>query len=207
MGDEDHGLANFLLQIEKHTLHVHADQRIECREGLVHQQDRCVIGQGTCETDALLHSARKLVRIIVLEPVQADAGNPAPGMFFLLLARDSLDLEAVDCVFKNGTVGQKRELLEHHRGPVSAEFPEFGLVHLDHVIVADDDLAGRRIDQPVDVANQRGLAGARQAHDDLDAASGHVDIDVLEAEHVVVLLVELGLRHAALDGIDVIFRV
>jgi hypothetical protein len=32
-------------------------------------------------------------------------------------------------------------------------------------------------------------------------AAGHVDVDVLEPEHMIVLFVELGLGHAVLDGI------
>jgi hypothetical protein len=58
-------------------------------------------------------------------------------------------------------VRQKRKLLEHHRGLVAAELTQLRLVHLDHILVTDDDLAGRRIDQPVDVADQGGFARAR----------------------------------------------
>ena len=41
-----------------------------------------------------------------------------------------------------------------------------------------------RIDQPVEMADQRRLAGAGQAHDDEDLAALDRDRDVVEAEHV-----------------------
>ena len=52
-------------------LHLGADQRIERREGLIHQEDRGLAGERAGKADTLLHATRKLVRparSVALEP-------------------------------------------------------------------------------------------------------------------------------------------
>ena len=111
----------------------------------------------------------------------------------------ALDFQAVDGVVEHRAVRQQRELLEHHRRLVAAEFAQVVARHLQHIDAVNEHFAGGRVDQPVDVADERRLAGARQAHDHLDATGRHVDVDVLQAEHMAVLLVQFGLAHALLD--------
>ena len=65
VADEDDGLVELLLEIEKLVLELVADQRIERRERLVHEQDVGVGGEGARQADALLHAAGKLVRVLV----------------------------------------------------------------------------------------------------------------------------------------------
>ncbi|MCY1232312.1 hypothetical protein D9M72_447960 [compost metagenome] len=139
---------------------------------------------------------------MVLEALEADALDPAARTLLALLALDALDFEAVDGVVEHGAVWQQREFLEHHRRLVAAEFPESVVVHLADIDAVIEHFARGRVDQPVDVADQRRLAGARETHDHHDAAGGHGNVDILQAEHVAVLLVELGLAQAFLDGVD-----
>ncbi len=47
-------------------------------------------------------------------------------------------------------------------------------------LVADEDLAGIVRQQPVDAAQQRGLAAAGRADDRDDLAFAHVEVDVAE---------------------------
>ena len=59
------------LQLQQLVLQLGADQRIERRERLVHQQDRRLGGEGARQADALLHAARKLMRVF-LRPLRRD---------------------------------------------------------------------------------------------------------------------------------------
>lgn len=60
VGDEDDRLAELLLDLDELLLHLAADQRVERREGLVHEQDVGVGGERTGEPDALTHPAGEL---------------------------------------------------------------------------------------------------------------------------------------------------
>ena len=64
VADEDDGALQLPLQLEQLVLQLGADQRIERRERLVHQQDRRVGGEGARQADALLHAAGQLVRVL-----------------------------------------------------------------------------------------------------------------------------------------------
>jgi hypothetical protein len=67
-----------------------------------------------------------------------------------------------------------------------------GAVYQD-ILAVEEDLAGGRFDQPVEVADQRRFARSRQAHDDGDVARLHVDVDVVEAQHMAVFLEQFAL--------------
>ncbi|MNL60774.1 hypothetical protein D3C87_1846170 [compost metagenome] len=57
MADEEDGLFQPVLEFQQFILKFCADQRVECRKGLVHQQDRRARGEGTGQADSLLHAA------------------------------------------------------------------------------------------------------------------------------------------------------
>jgi len=84
VADEDDGAPEFLLQVDEFVLKVGADQGIERGEGLVHQQDRRVGGEGAGEAHALLHPARQLAHPPVGPVGEVDEGQligDAPGAF------------------------------------------------------------------------------------------------------------------------------
>ncbi|MNV97205.1 hypothetical protein D3C71_1922980 [compost metagenome] len=91
---------------------------------------------------------------------------------------------------------QEAEFLEHHRRFVTAEFPQRRSAHAANVLAVVENLTGSRVDQPVDVADQRRLAGTGKPHDHGDLAARHGDVDVVEAKHMVVFVVQLDLVHA-----------
>ncbi len=72
VGDEDDGRARRLPDPQE--LHVEALARhlVERAERLVHQQERRVEGERPRDRDALLHPARELPRMVVLEALQLD---------------------------------------------------------------------------------------------------------------------------------------
>ena len=72
MGDEHDGLAPLepdALQLDVHGL---AGQRVERAERLVHQEERGIVDERAHERDALLHAARQLPRVAVLEALETD---------------------------------------------------------------------------------------------------------------------------------------
>ena len=87
---------------------------------------------------------------------------------------------------------------------MAAEFAQVVFAHLADVDTVVEDFADGRLDQPVDVADERRLAGAGEAHDDGDGTGRHVDADVLQTEHMPVRFVELGLAHAVFDLLDIV---
>ncbi len=62
VGDEEDRLVEFGLNVHHLVLHLTTDQWIECREGLVHEQDGRIGGEGPGKADTLLHAARELAR-------------------------------------------------------------------------------------------------------------------------------------------------
>ncbi len=72
VGDEQHGQPVPLPHPGQQLLHVVPGQGVEGAERLVHQQHLRPVGQRPGDRHALLHAARKLVRIGVGEAVEAD---------------------------------------------------------------------------------------------------------------------------------------
>ena len=206
VGDENDGFANFLLQIQQHALHVAADQRIQRRERLVHQQDGGIVGQRASQAHTLLHAPRQLVGIAVLVTLQTHALEPFHRTLTTLLARHALNLQAVLGVFQHGVVREQRELLEHHRGLLAPKTQQLIVVHLHHILTTCDDLARCGLDQAVDVADKCGFARTGQTHHHLNTASGHVDVDVAQTQHMAVLVAQLLLGHAVLDALEKLLR-
>ena len=67
------------LQFHQLVLHLAADQRIEGRKRLVHQQDFGIGAERPRQADALLHAAGELRRILVLVAGKADGRDPLGG--------------------------------------------------------------------------------------------------------------------------------
>src|ERR1700722_10156982 len=70
--DEQDGALYPRLQRQQFVLQFAADQRIERRERLVHQQDVGVGGERARQADALLHAARQLVAVTITPCRQSD---------------------------------------------------------------------------------------------------------------------------------------
>ena len=75
VGDEDHRLAELVVQPDDLVLHVAPDQRVERGERLVEEQQRRVVGQRPGQADALLHAAGELVGVGLLVARQARPGR------------------------------------------------------------------------------------------------------------------------------------
>ena len=176
VGDEDHRLADLVVEAEDLVLHVAADQRVEGAERLVEEHDLGVDGEGPGQADPLLHAARQLVRVALARDPRARRGR--------IISRARLrgaacgfaaDLEAERDVVDDPPVWQQAEVLEDHAEPVPSQLAQPSLVHLDDVVAVEQDLARGRLDEPGQAADERGLAAARQAHDDEDLAGPDIE--------------------------------
>jgi hypothetical protein len=85
---------------------------------------------------------------------------------------------------------------------VPAQLAECPGVGGHHVLVADRDLAGRGLDQADQRADERGLAGAGEAHDDEDLAGPDVDRDVANGDDRAVLRTQLRARQLLVRRAD-----
>ena len=111
--------------------------------------------------------------------------------------------EAEADIFLDRAPRQQAELLEHHRHLLLAQPPQGRLIAGDDVdravAVLDQHLAARHHVQPVDGAQQRRLAGARQAHQHRNLALMHGQAGAGAAQHIAGLFEDLGARGAAVD--------
>jgi hypothetical protein len=113
VADEDDGAVALSLEVEELVLEARADQGVEGREGLVHQEDRGVGGEGAGEAHALLHPARELahqgVRAVMevdeLELLLDAGGALAAGLAAQLQPRPRCRARCAR---------EEAELLEHH---------------------------------------------------------------------------------------------
>src|SRR5262249_13035230 len=113
MGDEDHGLGRATPDAEKLVLHQAAGLRIKCAERLVHEQDRWIEGERARDRSALLHAARELRRVAVLEALEAHQLDEGLYALLALGARHALPLKAVENIGAHRLPGKQREVLEH----------------------------------------------------------------------------------------------
>ncbi|CPQ27485.1 Uncharacterised protein [Bordetella pertussis] len=200
--DEHDGLVQLGLQLQQVVLHLAADQRVQGREGFVHQQDLGVGGQRPRQPHALLHPARQLVGILVLEAGQAYLVEPMAGPLFALCARHALHRQPVAGVVQHRAVGEQAKALEDHAHLLLAERLQVALVQADHIHAIDQDMAGAGLDQAVEVADERRLARPRQPHDHVDAAFLDGQADVAQAQRVAAFGQQVFLADAVAGGLQ-----
>src|SRR3546814_1190884 len=113
MGDEEEGFALLRDQGQPVLLELAPGLRVDRRERLVHQQHRGVDGEGAGKADSLAHAARQLVRVGLLETLEADLADVALRHRLALGAGDAAQLEAEGDVAQHRRPGHQREVLEH----------------------------------------------------------------------------------------------
>ena len=190
------------LELDHLVLHVATDQRVEGAEGLVEEQDLRIVRQRAPEPDALLHAAGELFGERLPPSAQADLLEDGLGgsrPLGLLLA---LDLQAERHVVDDPAVRQQAEMLEDHADLLPAELPQAIIARLQDVLAVDQDLAGGRLMDPVDHADEGRLAGAGEPHDHEDLAQGDVERHVPNRGDASGLLQELLAREQRIRGAD-----
>ena len=148
VGDEDHRLADLLMQPDDLVLHVATDQRVQGGERLVEHQDLRVRCQCSRQPDALLHAAGELIGVVVLITGEADEVDhllgPVAAFGLALTAHFEAEADVVDDL----AVRQQPEVLEHHRDLVPAGLEQRLVVHRRDVLAVQRHRAGGGLDQP-----------------------------------------------------------
>ncbi len=160
--DEDHRLADLLLEPHDLVLHVAADERVERAERLVVEHHLRVDGERARDADALLHAARELVGELVGDVLEPDERED--------LARPRVPV--APCSYPGPRARTRR--CRSRAGARAARSagrpsrPSGGAAPgarpcsaLHHVAAGDLDLAGGRLDQPDQRAHERRLARSR----------------------------------------------
>ena len=80
-----------------------------------------------------------------------------------------------------------------------SEFPQLNFVHLHHIFSTDPNFSSGWFNQSIDVANQRGFTGSREAHHHLQTALGNFKVDVREAQDMLVFLQQFLLTYSFFD--------
>src|ERR1700728_3559560 len=177
--DEQNRALHARLQRQQLILEFAADQRMERRERLIHQQDIGVGRERARQADALLHAPRQFVAVASAPGRQSDqlelfVNDPAA-----FLGRLAAQLQAEADVVTHRAPRQQRELLEYHRNAKAPNTPQGGGVTAgdvdDGTAVVDQHLAARDWRDAIGRAQQRGLARAGQPHQ-------HADLAVLDAQ-------------------------
>ena len=153
------------------------------------------VASARARPDALLHPAGELVREAT-RPIHR--GRPVRGRLRGLRVRSSLSTPWISS--PNATLSTMRRcgsspkcwktmLIFCRRSSRSRS--SFAA---EHVLAVDQDLAGGRIVEPVDHPDERGLAGARQPHDDEHLAGRDVERDVAHGRDAPGLLEQRSAR-------------
>ena len=152
--------------------HLARDLRVEARGRLVDQQQLRVLDQGAGDADALALAAGEAVGALVDVLGEADPVEQAQRLGDVVLG-----VHAQDAAQRAGVAEPAGQHVVHHREPldqvelledhadVAALQPHLGIGELEQVDAVEHDLAAGRLDQPVDAADQRRLAGAARADD------------------------------------------
>src|SRR5262245_16660371 len=114
MGDEHDRAASSFPESQQLVLEDEPGLRVERAERLIHQDHvDALVDDGAHDGSALAHTARKLVRIVMLEAAQAYALEIDPGSFLPLIARNTLELERKLDIGQGRPPGKEVVLLRH----------------------------------------------------------------------------------------------
>ena len=173
--DEDDRRAGLLPDAEQLHVQALAGHLVERAERLVHQQQRRRERERARDRDALLHAARELPRVVVLEPGELDELEHLLDPLGALGAAPAEHLERQRDVLRHGAPVVEHGVLEDD--PVVAVEP--GLVRR---LAVHRHLPARRLDEVADDAQQRRLPAARRADQRDELAGLDRQVDPLERD-------------------------
>jgi hypothetical protein len=185
VGHEDHGRAArepYLLQRIPQLL---ARESVERAEGLVEHQERRLVHERPADRGALLHAARELPGMAILEALEADEGEKIPGACLVggALAAQARavrlhDLEREHDVCEGRAPGQRRGVLERHADAAQ---------RTAHVLPADRHPSAGHGPQARDGLHQGRLAAARRPDDGQELPLADAQRRLIEREGTIVL--------------------
>ena len=109
-----------------------------------------------------------------------------------LVLVDVAQLESEGDVVSDRPVRQKCHELEYHADLLRAQLAQTLRIQAADVHPTDQNVSGRRLDQTVDEADQRGLTASREAHDAEALAPRHLKGGVSDSDDALEPLTDLG---------------
>ncbi|ENN84083.1 hypothetical protein RHSP_79036 [Rhizobium freirei PRF 81] len=166
---EHDGCLAFGPELQKLFMHNRAGLHVKRRERLVHQQDFRLVDEGLSQRNALAHAARELMRIVMQELGEPDAGEPVLGSLFRHGLRLAAEKRAGHDVFDNVLPREERVRLEHEAD---------ARVDAADRTAHQPDFAGAGLRKTGDEIERRRLAAACRSDngDEFTALDGHVEI-------------------------------
>ena len=153
MGDENRRLLELVGQLHELILQLPADQRIKRGERLVHQQHLRIGGERARQSNTLLHPTGQLARKTILIAVEIDHRQAALRHIPAARLRLTAHLQRKGDVVAHGHMREQRHVLKDHADMAGPHGAQLVAVNRQDVAPEHIDPAGRRLDQPVDVAN------------------------------------------------------
>ena len=162
------------------ALHEHLVFCIECARGLVEQQDRRILQDGTCNGKPLALAARQRDAALTQAGLiafwqSANEGIGLGGLGGGLDVGHACIRGAIGDVGGNG-VGKERDILRHESNAL-AQHVKIGLAHIDPV---DHHAPRLGIEEPQQHGKQRRLAGTGRADDGDRLARRHAQGELVE---------------------------
>src|SRR5262249_12219179 len=164
MGDEQHCLALAFPDAEQELLHQRAGLVVERAERLVEEENRWIVGESARDRGALLHAARELLGMVVLETDEPDAVHPFVHDLGSLRRRHAFLAQAEGDVVGDAEPGEQRVRLEHHAAVGAG---------CAHRVTIKQDLAGGRLIEAGDQAQEGRLAATGRPENRDEVVVGH----------------------------------
>ena len=166
-GDDDRGaeLVQRIEQIEQAPRHF----RIDVAGRLVGDEQFGPADHRAGDGDALLLAARQGRRAGAGAVGEADPGEHLPDRRLEILVLDPGDAQRQRDIVEGGKMRDQPEILEDDADP-PAEAGQAAARHGDDVLAEQADQAAARAQREIEQLQQRGLAGARRAGEEIEAA-------------------------------------
>ena len=165
VGNKDDGFVDILLERQEFLLHFLPDKRIKRAEGLVHEQHFRLHCQGAGKAHTLLHAAGKLPGIGIGPLGKAHALEHFAAFFQAQGLAHPHGLKAEGRVLQHSAVWKKGKILKNHAKAALPHAAQLARLHLHDVLIIHQHGTSRGHDEPVEAAQQCGLAAAGKPHD------------------------------------------
>lgn len=176
--DEDDRLAEFGLKLQELVLNLPADQRVQRRERLVHQQDLGSGRERAGQPDSLPHAAGKVVGQVVRPLRQAHHAQRVHGSLTSLGLGQPGNLQRVPGVLQHRPMRHEREVLEHHADLLATQLAQRRRLERGQLDPIDPHASPGGLQQAVEHPDQGRLSGTGEAHDDEDLAGAYLEVRI-----------------------------
>ena len=186
MADEDDRALQLGLQVQKFILQPGADQRVQRRERLIHQQDRGLGDKGAGKANALLHAARQFAHLAVRPLRQVHQRQLHVDLVAPLVRGLPGQFKAQPHILAHRPPGQQPEGLENHGDigqPQAAQGGGIGLGHADHLVaVQHPHFTPHHRVKGIHPAQQCGFSRTGKPHQHQNLALAHRQRTVMHAQ-------------------------